>query len=235
MAYPSHFIDIYQSVIDNLRMDQVLDLQKVKDYVNSAYMRTCIDTEFYLDSTQTTTLAPNATSVTIPASLLMVNYIVPAQIDGLLLPPMQLVGIDVIAGRRAWSGGTITQSAPSMYAYMSSQTPTIEFWPTASGGEVFTFYGVRLPPPLVADSDSPILPEPFATECLTAGGCASAAEFKQNFIMLSNYEQSYEFWISKLRAFQNERIGNRTQQFGIENAHRPVPSTNAIDTPYNWW
>jgi hypothetical protein len=235
MAYPSTFKDLYQSTIDKLRMDQVLDLQKSKDYVNSAYMRSCIDTEIYVDSTQTTTLPANATSVTVPASLLMINYIVPLQVDGLLLPPMQLVGIDVIAGRRAWSGGTITQTAPQMYAYQSSPNPSIEFWPTASGGEVFTFYGTRLPPLLAADGDVPIIPEPYATNCIVYGACISAAEFKQNFIMLQNYEQQHEFWIQKLRGFQNNRVGNRVQQFGIENAHRPVPSTNAIDTPYNWW
>jgi|SRR5215471_14235830 len=233
--YPSSFKDLYQAVIDKLRLDVPLDTQKAKDYVNMAYHRACLDTEFWEDHSQVVGLAANATSITVPASLLMIDYIVPAQVDGLLLPPMQLVGMDVLQGKRAWSGGTITQTAPQMYAYQSGQNPSIEFWPTASGGETFTFFGVRLPPPMSGDTDVPIIPDPYATNILVYGGCCNAAEFKQNFIMLSTYQQDYEFWIQKLRGFQNNRPGNRTQQFNIENAHRPVPSTNAIDTPYNWW
>src|SRR5262252_5843514 len=154
MAYPGSFVDIQQAVIDKLRLDPDLDTDKVKDWINQAYMEACIECEFYLQSSPSSTLPANASSIGVPAPLLSLNYVVSQQSDGSNCGMMDQVGIDAIFDKRAWGGATTTsQGAPQTYAYMSGPQPTIEFWPPAAGGEVLTFYGTRLPPTLAADSD----------------------------------------------------------------------------------
>lgn len=229
MPYPPQFVDMQTDVIALLRLEDDLDRPKVKDWINASYMEACVDVELYLQAAASTPLAPSTGTVTVPAALLMLNYVVPSGSDGSRYGPMRLVGIDEILESRAYSGGTITQSVPYMYAYLSSAQPTIEIWPTAAGGETLTFYGVRLPDPLAADADVPIIPEPFGSNVLVYGAASLAAEFKQNYIMMSTYAQEAAQWVVKLRGFMNNRAGNKVQQFRVEGAQRPVPSTNAVD------
>jgi len=235
MAYPPTFEDIQQAVIDKLRLDPDLDLQKVKDWINQAYMEACIETEFYLDVSDSTQLAANVGSVGVPPTLLGLNYVTSKQSDGTQRGPMELVGMDMILDKRAWaSGGTVTQGAPQMYAYKSGPSPAIEFWPPAAGGETLTFYGFRLPPVLDLDGDTCKIPEPYGSNILEFGADAQAAEFKMNFVMLSTYQTESQYWMQRFRGFQNNRAGNLTQQFRVIRAYPAVPAGNSVDVPANW-
>jgi|SRR5215471_2963431 len=236
MAYPGTFSDIQDAVIAKLRLDPDLDTDKVKDWINQAYMEACMETQFYVtDAIPTSPLPANTGSTGVPASILAIDYVTSTQTDGSNRGPMDLVGIDVILEKRAWGGGaTPSQGAPQMYAYRSGPQPLIEFWPPAAGGEVLTFYGARLPPTLVADGDVWLIPEPYGSNLLEFGADAQAAEFKQNFIMMSTYQQESAGWLQRFRGFQNNRAGNQPQQFRIVHAYQPVPASNSVDTPANW-
>jgi hypothetical protein len=232
MGYPPTFVDMQNDVIANLRLEDGLDRNKVKDWLNASYMEAVAETEFWTLSAATTTLAANTSSVTVPAALLGINYIVATDSNGTVRGTMELKTLAEILDKRGWSGGTLTQGAPQMYAYVSSATPTVEIWPTAVGGEVLTFYGFRLPNPLSADADVMVLPEPYGSNIVVNGSMALAAQFKQNIIMLSTYQQEGEYWTQRLRALQNNRGGDKVQQLQVEGSFRPVPPTNAYDTPY---
>lgn len=230
MAYPPTFRDIQDSVIDKLRLDPDLDRDKVKDWINSAYMEACSETEFYLDTQAPSALPPEVSSVGVPAPLLLINYVTSQQRDGSLIGVMDQVGLDQVLERRASGGSTTTQGAPQMYAYRSGPQPVIEFWPPAAGGEILTFYGARLPPVLVGDGDVCQIPEPYGSNILEFGADVSAAEFKMNYAMLASYQQEAAYWMQRFRGFQNNRSGNQPQQFQIFHSRAPVAANNAVDT-----
>lgn len=229
MAYPSTFLDIYTAVIDKGRLDSTADLSRAKQWVNQAYARTCIETEFFESAQATTNLVASQTSLTIPSILFGVEYIVPVGADGAPWPPMMEVPFQEILELRAWSGGTIPIGAPSRYAYRSSASPTIEFWPIAAGGEVLTFYGYQLPVNLSADGDLPIFPEPYASKCLEYGAIVDACQFKKDLIMLDTYKGDFEDWLERFRMFRFERQGMRVQSMPVEK-QRPYPRGNSVDT-----
>lgn len=233
MSYPPTFKDMQNDVIDKLRLDADLDTGRVQSWINSAYMEACAATEFYVDSIATSTLPTNAGSTGVPAPLLTIDYIVSKQSDGTNYGVMDLVPLDEILSRRSYGGSTSpTQGAPQMYAYRSGPSPTIEFWPGASGGELLTFYGSRLPPVLSGDGDVCLIPEPYGSNLLVMGAAVQAAEWKMNYIMLSTYQQESAVWMQQFRGFQNNRVGNQTPQLQIVHARKPVAANNSVDLGY---
>lgn len=228
MAYPSSFGDIQDAVIAKLRLDPGLDRQKVKDWINQAYMEACIETEFFAEAQATSKMPPDTSRTGVPAALWKIDYITSTQADGAPWGPLDLVGLDVVLSKRAY-GGTITHGAPQMYAYVSGPQPVIEFWPGAAGGEIFTFYGVRLPPILDDPGSVPAIPEPYGSNLLEFGADVQAAEFKQNYVMLSTYQQESLYWLQLFRGFQNSRAGNRVQQLQIDGARPYVHADNSVD------
>ena len=235
MAFPSTFLDIRNEVIDKLRLDATLDLQKTKDWVNAAYAEACIETEFYATSSTSAALTLNQGSVPVPTGLQKLDYITSVGTDGTIWGPMKMVTFDEILRNRAYaSGAASTTGAPYLYAFRSSNAPSIEIWPPAAGGEVLTFYGQLLPTVLVNDGDVPIIPEPYGSNCLIFGAAAQAAEFKQNYLMMGQYAQEQDLWIARLRGFNNTRVGDDVQQFQVVGYRQAIPPTNSVDVPYNW-
>lgn len=227
MAFPSTFVDIQNNVINKLRLDSVNDLAKVKEWINQAYYQTCIESDFYEASTTGTTLVAGNTNVAVPSNIVKIEYIAPTGSDGTLWGPMDLVTLEEVLELRAWAGGTISTGAPSRYAYRSSSSDTIEFWPNAAGGETLNFYGSQLPTALSADTDTPIFPEPYATKVLEYGALVQAAEFKKD-PLLADLNAVYIDWQQRLKAFMNQRIGAKTQQLRVERM-RPFPHRNDTD------
>lgn len=227
MAFPSTFLDIQNAVINKLRLDATNDLSKVKDWINQVYYEACIETNFYETSSSATTLTAGQTSVSVPSSIVKIEYIVPAGSDGSLWGPMEEVTFEEILENRAWAGSTQTTGAPSRYAFRSSQSSSIEVWPQAYGGETLTFYGVCLPNALSGNTDTPIFPEPYATMVLQYGALVQAAEYKKD-PLVSEFNALYIQWIIKLRSLNNVRAGSKVQQFRVER-QRPWPRGNSID------
>ena len=230
MSFPSQFVDIQNAVIAKARLDAQLDLLRVKDWINQVYYQACIETNFYESSwTLGVPLTPNASSIAVPAAVVKLEYIVPTGTDGSNWATMDEVQFEEILDSRAWQGGSIPLGAPSKYAFRSGQASTIEFYPNAAGGEVFTFYGLFLPTALVADNAVPIFPEPFASKVLEYGALVQAAEFKKDIFFLNTYQQDWADWKMRLQMFNNQRPGAKVQQMRITN-ERPWPIGNSIDT-----
>lgn len=228
MSFPSDFQTIQTAVMTKARLDVVNDLAKTKDWINQVYYQACIETEFYEASSASAALAANASSVSVPAALVVIEYIVPVGVDGSLYGPMDQITFEEILEKRAWAGGTQTTGAPTRYAFRSASTTSIEFWPNANGGETLTFYGAQLPTALSANGDLPIFPEPYASKVLEYGALCQAAEFKKDIFFLQTYQSLYQEWVARLRALQNTRGGAKVQQFKVERL-MPYPKGNSVD------
>lgn len=226
MSYPSDFQTIQNGVISKLRLDATDDLAKVKDWINRAYFFTCIEVGFFESSTAATALSADATNCSVPSAIVKIDYIVPTN-GGITYAPMEEVTFEEILELRTYSGGSPTTGAPYRYAFRSSSSSSIEFWPNAAGGEVLTFYGDCLPTALSSDSDMPIFPEPYATELLEYGAMVKAAEFKKD-PLLAEWNAVYMDWVAKFKGFNNHRAGAKTQQFKVE-GRTPIPKGNSID------
>lgn len=229
MAYPSTFLDIQNAVLQKGRLNSTDDGSKVKDWINQAYFETALETEFLESGSAASALIAGATNVTIPAAIMGVDYIVASTSDGSTWGPMEMTTFEEMLENRAWSAGSVPLGAPTKYAYRSSGSPTVEFWPNANGGEVLTFYGYTLPTALSGNTDVPVFPEPYATKVLEYGALAQVAEFKKDIYFLSQNQQLYGAWQAKLRSFNNTRIGDKVQQFRVEK-QRPYPRGRSVDT-----
>jgi hypothetical protein len=228
MAFPSTFIDIQQAVIYKARLDQAQDLSFVKDWINQIYYQVCVELEFYTAVSDSAAAGANATNVTIPSTIIAVDYVVPTGSTGVVYGPMDMITFDEILQMRAYTSTAITTGAPSRYCFRSGVAPTVEFWPAANGGEILTFYGSRFPAPLVGDGDPPIFPEPYATKVLEYGALVNAAEYKKDLIMMGEFQNMYADWLTRFRGFTNTRVGNRTEQFQVI-GRTSWPQPNDVD------
>jgi hypothetical protein len=229
MSFPSTFLDMQQTVLDKARLDVAADTNRVKDWLNGAYYTACIETNFFeAGVADTAPLAADTSSVGVPSNLVKIEYITPTGSDGQLWGPVQEVTLEELLELRAWQGGAVSTGAPSRYAYRSSGTPTIEFWPQAVGGEVLHFWGTSMPPLLVADTDLPIFPPPYSA-VIEYGALGEAAEFQKDILSLQNFQQQYQEWLQRFRALVNLRSGSQVQQFRVER-QKPWPQRNSVDT-----
>jgi hypothetical protein len=228
MAFPATFVDLQQDVIGKGRLDADQDVQRVKDWLNSAYYTAVIETNFY--ETAAIISTPLAANATASASTVKIEYVVPTGADGQYWGPMDEVTFVEILELRSHSGGTLTTGAPSRYAFRSAGAPVIEFWPQAVGGEVLTFYGASLPPPMVADSDQPIIPEPYR-QVIAYGALTDAAEFQKDLISQQTWQSQYQDNLQRFRGFTNTRPGSKVAQFRVE-GRRQYPRANSVDTGY---
>jgi hypothetical protein len=214
MAYPSTFADLQSAVLNKGKLDDVLDVQRIKDWINQTYMQVCVETEFYGVSAVASVLTQNQTVVTVPATINKVDFIVPTGSDGSSWGPMEMVTMEEILRQRAYSGGvTMTTGAPSKYCYSSPSS--IQIWPNPSGSEVLTFYGTGLPTALISGTDPPVIPEPYASKLLEYGALVNAAEFKRDMEMLTIWQGMYMDWLSRFRGFTNTRVGDKVQSFTV--------------------
>ena len=230
MGFPSDFLTIQNAVIQKGRLDAQLDVNKVKDWINQVYYQACIETNFYESSSALSgPLNSQDSHVAVPSACVKIEYIVPTGTDGSNWPTMEECQFQEILDNRAWQGGTIPLGAPSRYAFRSGQAPTIEFYPNAAGGETLTFYGLFLPPVLSADADHPIFPEPYASKVLEYGSLVQSSEFKKDLFFLNTYQQEWQDWLARLRAFNNQRPGSIPGQLRVVKQW-PWPRGNSVDT-----
>ena len=230
MAFPATFADLQQDVIGKGRLDADQDVQRVKDWLNTAYYAAVIETNFFETAAVISSPLPaNATAFAIPSVIVKIEYIVPGSVDQ-TWGPMDEITFEEILELRAYSGGTVSTGAPSRYAFRSAGAPVIEFWPQAVGGEVLTFYGAALPPPMVADADQPIIPEPYR-QVIAYGALTDAAEFQKDLISQQTWQSSYQDNLQRFRGFNNTRPGSKVAQFRVE-GRRAFPLANSTDSGY---
>ena len=230
-VFPVDFVTMQDQVIQKGHLERVDDLTRVKNWLNNAYFRVCIETDFYESSfVMGSPLSPGQTSAVIPSGVVKLEYIVPTGQDGTVWGPVTEVTFEELLQVRAWQGGQVSTGAPSQYSFRSSGSPTIEFWPSALGGEVFTFYGATMPTALVNDTDVPIFPEPY-TKAIEYAALIEAAEQKSDLLMLQQFSSQYEDWLERFRGFKNLRKSAQTAQFKVVRK-RPWPKANSVDQGY---
>lgn len=189
MAFPSNYQDLQQRVIEKLRLESPQSLGRVGDWVNEAYAQVCIETEF-LRSTATSSLSATNTNVALPAGIIRIVSLQAKPSGGSYGAPMQRVSMDRLLALRA---GNATAATPAFYTVTQS---TVEFFPTAVGGETLQWWYSKLPTALSAATDTPAIDEPYATRLLEYGALAIAAEIVKDSAD-AEYKQLYQQWLQR--------------------------------------
>lgn len=208
MAFPRTFKNVQDAVIANVRLDATADLQNVKDWINQAYYRACLETEAFVTHGNITLTAGTATydlSTFLTNAILRIKSIT-VTTGNVLYQPLQLVPLDQILQWRIGSGGASAIAGPTTH-YALAGMNELELYPTPSAGTL-TIYYVYGPAALSADADVPLIPEPHATEILEAGAMASAADFKADPYQ-SQYDADFQQAIMRFRVHLNRRRGGQ--------------------------
>lgn len=225
MAYPTTFLVLQTALYQKLRMNATDDATKVSDWINQAYAFACAQTKFVQGSAATSALSASATSASIPATILSIDYITATPSGGTAQGPMEEVAFEELLELRAYSGGSVSANgAPSHYAVRQS---TIEFWPSAAGGEVLTVYGETTPTALSASGDTPVIPEPYPKVIEYLALC-DGAEYKKD-PDLAYYRQIAEQWLARWRGFCDRRQGAQPGYLRVHNSSRRAPLSNSVD------
>lgn len=176
MAYPSTFLDLQNEVINKLRLDATADLPKVKDWINRVYFRVVSETG--ANATYATmALTANSYSYTLPAAIERINGMFITPVGATASLPLIPTSLDDLIRKRQAAGGT-AQAVGQVTHYALLGISEFEVWPTPQSADVITVYYVTAPTALTANTDIPILHEPWATDLLTYGALAEAADFK---------------------------------------------------------
>jgi hypothetical protein len=227
VAYPSTFLDLQQRVADKLRLDANptagtgQDLDKIKNWVNQAYLEATELTEA-TQTAGTAVLTANYPSYLMPTQVVRIKQLV-IWSNG-YGPPLTETSLDDILRRR--QGSPATLDIPTRYALVNQQQ--LEFWPTPAQNNTIVFYYVGQLIPLSVNTDKPSISEPYATRLLEYGALAEAADFLRE-PNEPNYRQLYDYWIGRYRQHLNRRAGGHTKQF-LQNDTSYTPSDPSTDT-----
>lgn len=177
------------------------------------YTRVVVETEASATTT-TLTLTPNVSKYTLSASISRLKTVVSTPVGGQVTTPLRRRTIDQILTYRSAAVGP-NASNGTVWAYCLIGLNELELYPTPQAADVLTFYYTAFPTPLSANGDVPILPEPYATDCLVFGGSAKMAQFSGDPDM-SWYQQLYDDSIARLRTHLNRLSGRITGQFNVQ-------------------
>ena len=212
MAYPSTFVDIQNSVIAKARLSSTNDLSKVKDWINQAYADVCLTTELNITSS-TMTVTAGSYSYTLPSAVLRIKEMVITPVGSTVSAPLRQTTLDDILRRRRAAGG-MQNFGGYVTHYALLGINDFEIWPTPQAADSITIYYVAAPTALSADSDTTILPEPFASKILEFGALAEAADFKGDPAG-PQWAAEYQQWMQRLRAHLTRKMGGQPGQFRI--------------------
>ena len=208
-------------------MDSTNDLSKVKDWINQVYADVCITTEANVTSS-TMTLTAGTASYTLPTGISRIKEMYATPVGGVQTVPLIQTDLDEILRYRQSSGGVANAVGATIYRFALLGLTDIELYPTPQSADVLTVYYVALPTALSADSDIPILPEPYASKVLEYGALAEAADFKSDPLE-QEYRQLYQVWMQKLRAHITRKIGMQPGQFRVIPDTPFVPHDPSVD------
>src|SRR4029077_21228145 len=154
MAFPSTFADIQQAVIEKATLDPVLDLPKVKDWVNQAYFQAAVETEA-ISTTSTMAVTAGSSSYLLPAGVARIKQMAVKPAGSTQFnAPLILTTLDEILQRRQ-NGLDAQTVGPYSTHYTLVGINGLEVWPTPSAADTITVYYVSYPPALSAAGDVP--------------------------------------------------------------------------------
>lgn len=160
------------------------------------------------------TLTSGTATYTLDPSLSRIKAMYCTPINGTQLAPLQPVSIEQILLWSTATGGAtgVNTGGATHYALMGLND--IYVYPTPSAADVITVFYVKAPTPLSAPTDVPALPEPYATNALTAGALYQACLFLKDPDALT-YKQDFERAKMDLRGHLRRKEGAGTKQFRV--------------------
>lgn len=208
MAFPSTFATIQQAVIEKATLDPVLDLPKVKDWLNQAYFQAAVETEA-ISGESTMPMTAGTGSYVFPAAVARIRQMAVQPAGSTVFnAPLILTTLDEILQRR--------QSAQTAGPYATHYTLVgingFEVWPTPAAADTITVYYVSYPTVLSADGDLPVFEEPYASKILEFGALAEAGDFKGD-PATAQWAADYTDWMNRYRQHLQRKRGVIPGQF----------------------
>lgn len=208
MAFPATFSSLTDDVIALVRLDATDDTAKVQDALNTAYFEAMVENEV-LVSSGSATLSANVSTYDLDTATQI------ARIKGMWLAPsggtstsrpLRQVSLERILQARQTNNGIAAAVQPGVVTlYSLSGQNQLDVYPAPQTADTLHFVYVGFPA-VLAGSDIPEIPEPYATNLLTYGACVPMAEFKAD-PQRDYYASEQALWQSKYRQHLNLRRG----------------------------
>jgi hypothetical protein len=209
MAFPSTFLDIQTAVLQKARLDPALDGQRIKDWINQTYTRVCVETEAIV-STAVMGCTSGAYSYTLPAQVARAKQMqVRPYGSASLNAPLIRTTLDELMQRRQ-AGGDAPSGQASHYALLGISD--FELWPTPAAADAILVYFVEFPAPLAANSDRPLLEEPYASKLLEFGALVDAGDFNGD-PSTQSWQSDFDTWMGRYTAHLDRKQGVIPGQF----------------------
>lgn len=229
MAYPATFDNIRSAAITLVRLDATADKAKMGQWVNETYSQVCAETRCL--QTSRTDVLTSAANLTLNAAVYEIELVTCTPVGGNAWFPLKEATLDEILNMRAV---TVAGSGPPR-RYALVPLNVIEFWPTPQGGETLQTWYAAAPTALSADSDVPVIPEPYASNCLIYGAAVKAAEWKRDLMMLGDFQQQYASALAAFQRYVNRKAGAYPETFPTWVRGRPYgPHDPSTDIPYDY-
>ena len=210
MAFPSTFLDIQTAVLQKARLDPVLDGQRTKDWINQTYTRVCVETEAIV-VTATMSCTAGVYSYTFPAAVARSKQMqVRPYGSSLLNAPLVRTTLDELLRRRQSGGDAPLAAQPTHYALLGIND--FELWPTPAVADTILIWYVQFPVPLQANTDLPVLEEPYASKLLEFGALGDAGDFNGD-PSSQGWQADFDTWMTRYTAHLERKQGLMPGQF----------------------
>ena len=210
MAFPSTFLDVQTAVLQKARLDPVLDAQRVRDWINQTYSRVCVETEAIVATAQMN-CAVGAYSYTFPTAVARTKQMQIRPFGANVLnPPLIRTTLDELLNRRQNGGDAPLAGQSTHYALLGIND--FELWPTPGAADVILLYFVQFPTALSADTDRPIIEEPYASKLLEYGALADAGDFNGD-PSTEGWAADYQDWTTRYMQHLDRKQGVIPGQF----------------------
>ena len=204
------------------------DVSKIKDWINQAYTRVCLETET-IQSNTTLTLTSGTNQYTLPTAAVRIKWMVIQQSgQNFYGPPLRLVSLDEILWRRVSSAGAAVTNGTATY-YAFSAPNLIDLWPTPGGADTLLIYYVALPTPLSAGTDTPNMDEPYASKLLELGALEDATDYLKDVISAYTYPQKFQDWMYRYRQHLSRKHGTQSKDFRVPGPRFYAPHDPSVD------